>query len=91
MDGKYIGVPVSGPARRRKRAARNALGAGVAGTALLGMIVLAIVISPLIVMVGTDYLHEFVPAIPELGFVPSLVAVLVTRALVGGGRSSASS
>lgn len=61
--------------------ARNAAGAAVAGTALLSLIVFALLISPIIVMLGTDYLHNGLPFVPELSFPQSVVTVLVARAL----------
>jgi hypothetical protein len=58
---------------------------GVAGIVSLGVIttIIAIVAAPVIVMLGTAYLHESYPVIPAMGFWQSLVAIWVARALLG--------
>lgn len=69
--------------RRRQAADTAALAA--AGVGIVVLIAVAVVISPIIVMLGTDYLHNSFAAVPELGFVQSLVAVITARALLGTG------
>jgi hypothetical protein len=58
---------------------------GVAGIVSLGIVVtiIATVAAPVIVMLGTGYLHGFYPVVPAMGFWQSLVAVWVARALLG--------
>lgn len=65
-------------------------GAGAIG-AFVVLLVVLLVVSPLVVMIGTGWLNDAVPQVPALSFLQSVVACIVARFLVGGpGRTGAS-
>lgn len=61
---------------------RSVAGASALITSLF-MLAVNISVVTSIVMLGTDYLHNGIPAVPELGFIQAFVACCTARALFG--------